>query len=267
MLPEHIWSALIEVSLLFQSICSTTLVVHKLHELENSVAIILYNLEKIFPPAFFDSMEHLIVHLPYEARVGGASAIQRDCDDKSMFKVVKSQAKKFLSKQFADACSQLSAKNKINWTTNPKATATVYRRGSSSVGAYKRKKETQHKCPVNQMEVFEKIYKKKDDDQWSGDVLEAVGERERQQNNNEESSLLSQGSVALNEQQLLMSTAGGQKRGRVFGLGSKAHHTLARPSHPDSSTAPTPLPPQPHRPDLDHRVQMIERYIRSVNLN
>ncbi|KAL0359902.1 UNVERIFIED_CONTAM: hypothetical protein Sangu_0839600 [Sesamum angustifolium] len=57
-------------SLLFQSICSTTLDVHKFHELENSVAIILCNLEKIFPPAFFDLMEHLIVHLPYEARIG-----------------------------------------------------------------------------------------------------------------------------------------------------------------------------------------------------
>ncbi|KAL0301935.1 UNVERIFIED_CONTAM: hypothetical protein Sradi_6470300 [Sesamum radiatum] len=45
--------------------------VRKLHELENSVAIILCNLEKIFPPAFFSSMEHLIVHLPYEARVRG----------------------------------------------------------------------------------------------------------------------------------------------------------------------------------------------------
>ncbi|KAL0416939.1 UNVERIFIED_CONTAM: hypothetical protein Slati_3525800 [Sesamum latifolium] len=70
-LPEHVWSALTEISLLFQSICSTTLDVHKLHELESSVAIILCNLEKIFPPAFFDSMEHLIVHLPYEACVGG----------------------------------------------------------------------------------------------------------------------------------------------------------------------------------------------------
>ncbi|KAL0315015.1 UNVERIFIED_CONTAM: hypothetical protein Scaly_2897200 [Sesamum calycinum] len=28
------------------------------------------NLEKVFSPAFFDSMEHLILHLPYEARVG-----------------------------------------------------------------------------------------------------------------------------------------------------------------------------------------------------
>ncbi|KAL0367935.1 UNVERIFIED_CONTAM: hypothetical protein Scaly_1012400 [Sesamum calycinum] len=69
MLSKHVWSTLTEVSLLFQSICSTTLDVPKLHELENSVAIILCNLEKIFQPSFFDSMEYLIVHLPYEARV------------------------------------------------------------------------------------------------------------------------------------------------------------------------------------------------------
>ncbi|KAK4385939.1 hypothetical protein Sango_2717900 [Sesamum angolense] len=71
MLPGHVWSALTEVSLLFQTICSIMLDVHKLHELENTVAIIMYNLEKIFSPTFFDSMKHLIVHLPYEARLGG----------------------------------------------------------------------------------------------------------------------------------------------------------------------------------------------------
>ncbi|KAL0348004.1 UNVERIFIED_CONTAM: hypothetical protein Sangu_1028200 [Sesamum angustifolium] len=71
MLSVHVWSALTDVSILFQSICLTTLDVHKLHELENKVAIILCNLEKIFPPAFFDSMEHLIVHLPCETCVGG----------------------------------------------------------------------------------------------------------------------------------------------------------------------------------------------------
>ncbi|KAL0393355.1 UNVERIFIED_CONTAM: hypothetical protein Sradi_2558300 [Sesamum radiatum] len=70
MLPEYVWSVLTKVSLLFQSICSTTLDVNKLHELENSIAIIMCNLEKISSPAFFDSTEHLIVHLPYEARVG-----------------------------------------------------------------------------------------------------------------------------------------------------------------------------------------------------
>ncbi|KAL0458241.1 UNVERIFIED_CONTAM: hypothetical protein Slati_0451300 [Sesamum latifolium] len=71
MLPESVWSALIEVSLLFQIICSMTLDVVKVQELEDKVATILCNLEKIFPPSLFNSMEHLIVHLPYEERVGG----------------------------------------------------------------------------------------------------------------------------------------------------------------------------------------------------
>ncbi|KAL0440441.1 UNVERIFIED_CONTAM: hypothetical protein Slati_2527100 [Sesamum latifolium] len=71
MLPKSVWSALTEVSLLFQIICSTTLDVDKVQEFEDSVALIFCNLEKIFLPSFFESMEHLIVHLPYEPRVGG----------------------------------------------------------------------------------------------------------------------------------------------------------------------------------------------------
>ncbi|KAK4390313.1 hypothetical protein Sango_2094600 [Sesamum angolense] len=70
MLPKPVWSALIEVSLLFQILCSTMLDVNKVQELEVSVATILCNLEKIFPPAFFDSMEYLILHLLYEEHVG-----------------------------------------------------------------------------------------------------------------------------------------------------------------------------------------------------
>ncbi|KAL0373977.1 UNVERIFIED_CONTAM: hypothetical protein Sradi_3313400 [Sesamum radiatum] len=71
MVPAHVWSALTEVSLMFQVLCSTTLDIRKVQELEDSVAVIMCNLEKVFPPAFFDSMEHLILHLPYEARMGG----------------------------------------------------------------------------------------------------------------------------------------------------------------------------------------------------
>ncbi|KAL0410852.1 UNVERIFIED_CONTAM: hypothetical protein Slati_3674900 [Sesamum latifolium] len=61
MLSESVWGALTEVSLLFQILCSTTLDVNKVQELEDTVPIIMCNLEKIFPPSFFDSMEHLIV--------------------------------------------------------------------------------------------------------------------------------------------------------------------------------------------------------------
>ena len=47
MLPVHVWSSLMEMSLLFSVLCSTMLDVTKLHELKGSVAAILCNLENI----------------------------------------------------------------------------------------------------------------------------------------------------------------------------------------------------------------------------
>jgi hypothetical protein len=40
-------------------------------DLENEVPVLLCKLEKIFPPGFFNPMQHLILHLPYEAQMGG----------------------------------------------------------------------------------------------------------------------------------------------------------------------------------------------------
>jgi hypothetical protein len=40
-------------------------------KLENEVPMLLCKMEKIFPPGFFNPMQHLLIHLPYEAKVGG----------------------------------------------------------------------------------------------------------------------------------------------------------------------------------------------------
>ena len=42
-----------------------------LMKLKNSIPLILCRLELIYPPAFFDIMVHLLVHLPDEALRGG----------------------------------------------------------------------------------------------------------------------------------------------------------------------------------------------------
>jgi len=39
--------------------------------MEKNIIITTCKLERIFPPRFFNSMDHLTIHLPYEARVGG----------------------------------------------------------------------------------------------------------------------------------------------------------------------------------------------------
>ena len=38
--------------------------------MERMVPVLLCKLEKIFPPGFFNPMQYLILHLPYEARMG-----------------------------------------------------------------------------------------------------------------------------------------------------------------------------------------------------
>ena len=42
-----------------------------MERLEKEIPIILCRLERIFPPSFFDSMEHLPIHLAYEAMIAG----------------------------------------------------------------------------------------------------------------------------------------------------------------------------------------------------
>ena len=70
-LPKSIWDALTELSHFFRDICSTVMDSKHIETLEKNIVETLCKLEKIFPPSFFDSMEHLPVHMAYEARVGG----------------------------------------------------------------------------------------------------------------------------------------------------------------------------------------------------
>ncbi|GAU34021.1 hypothetical protein TSUD_393670 [Trifolium subterraneum] len=70
-LPTHVLNPLIELSQYFKNLCSSTLREGELIKMENDIPMILCKLERIFPPALFDSMEHVVVHLAYEARLGG----------------------------------------------------------------------------------------------------------------------------------------------------------------------------------------------------
>lgn len=71
LLPLHVWNVLTEVSQFFRDICSTTLRVEDMIRLQNNIPEIICKLEKIFPPSFFNVMEHLPIHLAYEEKVGG----------------------------------------------------------------------------------------------------------------------------------------------------------------------------------------------------
>jgi hypothetical protein len=45
--------------------------VEMMEKLEKEISVLLYKMENFFPPEFFNPMQHLLIHLPYEAKVGG----------------------------------------------------------------------------------------------------------------------------------------------------------------------------------------------------
>jgi hypothetical protein len=60
-----------ELSYFFRKLCAKELSRTVVADLERLAPELLCKLEKIFPPGFFNPMQYLILHLPYEARMGG----------------------------------------------------------------------------------------------------------------------------------------------------------------------------------------------------
>jgi len=71
MLMEFVFFVYVGISAFFRDLCSRSLTSDGIRNLEVKIPVILCNLEKIFPPSFFDVMEHLAIHLAREATLGG----------------------------------------------------------------------------------------------------------------------------------------------------------------------------------------------------
>ncbi|KAK9167292.1 hypothetical protein Scep_002483 [Stephania cephalantha] len=71
LLEDDIWIAISELSIFFRDLIARNLNVENLRLLHENIPKILCKLKKIFPPSFFDSMEHLLIHLAYEAILAG----------------------------------------------------------------------------------------------------------------------------------------------------------------------------------------------------
>nr|GEY93948.1 reverse transcriptase domain-containing protein [Tanacetum cinerariifolium] len=69
--PDKIVKPIIELCSLFKQICSATLMEDDMLKAQIKVVNILCDFELIYPPALFDIMIHLVIHLPLEALEGG----------------------------------------------------------------------------------------------------------------------------------------------------------------------------------------------------
>ena len=70
-LPKHVRSPIMKLCVYFRQLCSKVLNPCDLVQMENEIGKTLCDLERIFPPSFFDVMIHLSVHLASEAKIAG----------------------------------------------------------------------------------------------------------------------------------------------------------------------------------------------------
>ncbi|CAM8879644.1 unnamed protein product [Rhodiola kirilowii] len=71
LLPKAIWEPVSELCTFFRDICASSLSIQRMTHWKRNIVPTLCKLETIFPPSFFDSMEHLPVHLADEVLLGG----------------------------------------------------------------------------------------------------------------------------------------------------------------------------------------------------
>ena len=70
-LPKEVTTVLADLSYIFRQLCGKVLDRIELDNLQEKVVMTLCHMEMIFPPSFFTSQVHLIVHLIHEAKMGG----------------------------------------------------------------------------------------------------------------------------------------------------------------------------------------------------
>lgn len=70
-LPRRFCMVLLELSSFFRHLCMNNSSSDSFSQLTPRIVLVLCQLEKIFPPSFFDIMVHLPIHLAYEAAIAG----------------------------------------------------------------------------------------------------------------------------------------------------------------------------------------------------
>jgi hypothetical protein len=66
-----LWKMFAELSYFYRQLCAKQVSKMMMQKFEKEIPILVYKMEKVFPPGWFNAMQHLIVHLPWEAKVGG----------------------------------------------------------------------------------------------------------------------------------------------------------------------------------------------------
>jgi hypothetical protein len=70
-LDDDIWEVLAELRYFYRQLCAKEIKKYHGEVGEGDTGAYMQNRKKIFPPGWFNPMQHLLIHIPYEAKIGG----------------------------------------------------------------------------------------------------------------------------------------------------------------------------------------------------
>jgi hypothetical protein len=70
-LDTNLWEMFVELNYFYRQLCAKQVSEMMMQKFKKEIPILVCKMEKVFPPGWFNAMQHLLVHLPWEAKVGG----------------------------------------------------------------------------------------------------------------------------------------------------------------------------------------------------
>jgi len=113
--PDHIWRVMAELSMFFRKLCAKEISRTEIEEMERMAPVLLCKLEKIFPPGFFNPMQHLLLHLPYEAKMGGPVHARWCCPIERCLKILRTKCKNKC--KIEASCAEASIVEEVSYFT------------------------------------------------------------------------------------------------------------------------------------------------------
>jgi hypothetical protein len=66
-----LWKMFAKLSYFYRQMCAKQVSKAMMQRLEKEIVVLVCKMKTTFPPGWFNTMQYLLVHLPWEARVGG----------------------------------------------------------------------------------------------------------------------------------------------------------------------------------------------------
>jgi hypothetical protein len=151
-----LWKMFAELSYFYRQLCAKQVSKMMMQKFEKEIPILVCKMEKVFPPGWFNVMQHLLVYLPWEAKVGGPIQFRWMYSQESELKKLRATVR---NKARVEGCivEAFACKENTNFSS-------MYFSRANNVNAHTPQYHIEEVVPLSELKIF----------QWNGKGVRAT---------------------------------------------------------------------------------------------